>query len=97
MKTSSPATPSVGQPVRHGRKQGLLGFLAAPGLREDLDHHHIRRPLEAKPGILGDDLARGMLRDDMEVVPLRNAIFGQDGVMDSPAESLRVLRGCGPR
>jgi hypothetical protein len=93
MKTSSPATPHRSQPVRNGGKQGLLGWLTAPGLGEDLDHHHIRRPLKAEPGILGDNLPGGMFRDHVEVVPLRDAKFSHDRGVDSltdPAELLRA-------
>src|SRR6476659_3920725 len=84
--------PRGGQPVRNGGKQGLLGGLTAPGLGEDLDHHHVRRPLEAEPGILGNNLPHGMLGQHVEVVPLRNAKFSHDRVVDALAESAELLR-----
>ena len=93
MKTSSPATPMAASRSATAANSDCLASWLRPRLGEDLDHHDIRRPLEAEAGILGQDLPRGMFGQDVEVVPLRNAVFGHDGVMDAPTERLELLRG----
>ena len=48
--------------------------------------------MQTEFGVLGPDLSLPVLREDMEVVPLRNLVLRENRVVDSPAETTQVFR-----
>src|SRR6476661_8083190 len=85
--------PNFGKLFSHRSKEPLLGLLGPAALGEDLDHHHSPGALEPQSGVLREDLPPRVLGQDVEVVPLRNAVLRKDRVVDSTAQLLQLARG----
>ena len=75
----------------HRGKEPLLGLLGPATLGKDLDHHHSPGALEAQAGVLGEDLALRVFGEDVEVVPLRDAVLRKDGIVDAAAQLLQLI------
>lgn len=72
-------------------KKCLFSFSTSATLCEYLDHDHVACTFETQAGILSKDLTCRVLGKYMEVVAFRDAVFVEDGIVNSFAEVPQFL------